>query len=85
MAVDSWWVTAAAAAIGKIFHYGFNRPVALRYDSEVDGRFYQTPPPPAPIAIILSAIRRSYSVPSLAQIFGLLSSKRFFQLLTVLG
>jgi uncharacterized protein len=36
-----------------MFHYGFNRLVPLRYDLEVDGRFYQTPPPPpAPITII---------------------------------
>jgi uncharacterized protein len=40
--------------VGELFHYGFNRPVRLRYGLvEVDGRFYQTPPPPpAPITII---------------------------------
>jgi uncharacterized protein len=39
--------------VGELFHYGFNRLVRLRYDLEVDGRFYQTPPPPpAPITII---------------------------------
>ena len=42
-----------ADRVGEIFHYGFNRLVRLRYDLEVDGRFYQTPPPPpAPITII---------------------------------
>jgi uncharacterized protein len=42
-----------ADGVGELFHYGFNRPVRLRYDLEVDGRFYQTlPPPPAPITII---------------------------------
>jgi uncharacterized protein len=42
-----------ADGVGELFHYGFNRPVPLRYDLEVDGRFYQTPPPPqAPITII---------------------------------
>ncbi len=42
-----------ADGLGELFHYGFNRPVRLRYDLEVDGRFYQTPPPPpAPITII---------------------------------
>jgi uncharacterized protein len=42
-----------AARVGEVFHYGFNRPVRLRYDLEIDGRFYQTPlPPPAPITII---------------------------------
>ncbi|HIP71733.1 MAG TPA: alpha/beta fold hydrolase [Anaerolineae bacterium] len=41
---------------GEIFHFGFNRMVKLRYDLEVDGRFYQTaPPPPAPITIIHGA------------------------------
>jgi pimeloyl-ACP methyl ester carboxylesterase len=32
-----------AGRVGELFHYGFNRPVRLRYDLEVDGRFY-TPP-----------------------------------------
>jgi uncharacterized protein len=42
-----------ADGVGELFHYGFNQPVRLRYDLEVDGRFYQTPPPPpAPITII---------------------------------
>jgi uncharacterized protein len=43
-----------ADGVGELFHYGFNRPVRLRYDLEVDGRFYTppTPPPPAPITII---------------------------------
>jgi uncharacterized protein len=42
-----------ADGVGELFHYGFNRPVRLRYDLEVDGRFYQTPPPPpTPITII---------------------------------
>jgi len=46
-----------ADGVGELFHYGFNRPVRLRYDLEVDGRFYQTPPPPpAPITIIYGAI-----------------------------
>jgi predicted esterase len=36
-----------------MFVYGFNPPVRLRYDLEMDGRFCQTPPPPsAPITII---------------------------------
>ena len=38
---------------GDIFHYGFNKNVPLRVDFELDGRFYQTtPPPPAPITIL---------------------------------
>jgi uncharacterized protein len=42
-----------ADGVGELFHYGLNRSVPLRYDLEVDGRFYQTPPPPpAPITII---------------------------------
>jgi uncharacterized protein len=42
-----------ADGVGELFHYGFNRLVPLRYDLEVDGRFYQTSPPlPAPITII---------------------------------
>ena len=42
-----------AKGVGEVFHYGFNRPVSLRYDLEIDGRFYHTPPPPpAPITII---------------------------------
>jgi uncharacterized protein len=42
--------------VGQVFHYGFNQPAALRYDLEVDGRFYHTPPPPpAPITIIHGA------------------------------
>ncbi len=41
---------------GEIFHFGFNRMVKLRYDLEVDGRFYQTAPPPScPITIIHGA------------------------------
>ncbi len=40
--------------VRNVFHYGFNQDVALRFDLEVDGRFYQPPPPPppAPITII---------------------------------
>jgi uncharacterized protein len=46
---DEW----QANGVGELFHYGFNQPVRLRYDLEVDGRFYQTSPPlPAPITII---------------------------------
>lgn len=42
-----------AKGVGEVFHFGFNGPVPLRYDLEIDGRFYHTPPPPpAPIAII---------------------------------
>jgi uncharacterized protein len=42
-----------ADGVGEMFHYGFNRSVPLRYDLEVDGRFYHTPPPPpTPITII---------------------------------
>ncbi|MBK8989560.1 MAG: hypothetical protein IPM39_26465 [Chloroflexi bacterium] len=42
-----------AKGVGEVFHYGFNRPVSLRYDLEIDGRFYHTPPPPpAPITIL---------------------------------
>jgi uncharacterized protein len=42
-----------ADGVGELYHYGFNRLVPLRCDLEVDGRFYQTtPPPPAPITII---------------------------------
>ena len=38
---------------GDIFHYGFDKNVPLRVDFELDGRFYQTtPPPPAPITIL---------------------------------
>lgn len=38
---------------GEIFHYGFNQTVPLRFDLEIDGRFYQTPPPPpVPTTII---------------------------------
>jgi uncharacterized protein len=49
LSLDEW----RANGVGEVFHYGFNRPVRLRYDLEVDGRFYQTPPPPpAPITII---------------------------------
>lgn len=45
-----------ASGTGEVFHYGFNRPVPLRYDLEIDGRFYHTPPPPpAPITIIHGA------------------------------
>jgi hypothetical protein len=43
--------------VGEVFHYGFNKPVPLRYDLEVDGRLYQTPPPPpAPITILHGAL-----------------------------
>jgi pimeloyl-ACP methyl ester carboxylesterase len=39
--------------VGKVFHYGFNWNVPLRYDLEVDGRSYAaSPPPPAPITIV---------------------------------
>lgn len=49
LSLDEW----QANGVGDLFHYGFNRPVRLRYDLEIDGRFYQTPPPPpAPITII---------------------------------
>jgi uncharacterized protein len=49
LSLEQW----QADGVGELFHYGFNRPVRLRYDLEVDGRFYQTPPPPpAPITII---------------------------------
>ncbi len=49
LSLDQW----EAEGVGELFHYGFNRPVRLRYDLEIDGRFYQTtPPPPAPITII---------------------------------
>jgi uncharacterized protein len=49
LSLDEW----EADGVGELFHYGFNRPVRLRYDLEVDGRFYQKPPPPpAPITII---------------------------------
>ncbi|MFO7537452.1 MAG: YqiA/YcfP family alpha/beta fold hydrolase [Chloroflexota bacterium] len=49
LSLDQW----QADGVGELFHYGFNRPVRLRYDLEVDGRFYQTPPPPpGPITII---------------------------------
>jgi uncharacterized protein len=49
LSLDEW----QANGVGGVFHYGFNRPVRLRYDLEVDGRFYHTPPPsPAPITII---------------------------------
>jgi uncharacterized protein len=49
LSLDEW----QADGVGELFHYGFNRAVWLRYDLEVDGRFYQTPPPPpAPITII---------------------------------
>jgi uncharacterized protein len=49
LSLEQW----QANGVGELFHYGFNRPVPLRYDLEVDGRFYQTPPPPpAPITII---------------------------------
>ena len=42
-----------AAGVGEVFHYGFNRPTRLRYDLEIDGRFYHiAPPPPAPITIL---------------------------------
>ena len=38
---------------GALFHFGFQQNVALRYDFELDGRFYQTTPPPsAPITIL---------------------------------
>jgi uncharacterized protein len=47
LSLDEW----EADGVGELFHYGFNRPVRLRYDLEVDGRFYQTLPP-APITII---------------------------------
>jgi len=40
-----------ANGVGELFHYGFNRPVRLRHDLDVDGRFY-TPPTPPPITII---------------------------------
>jgi pimeloyl-ACP methyl ester carboxylesterase len=48
LSLDEW----QADGVGQLFHYGFNRPVRLRYDLEVDGRFY-TPPhrhhqPPSP-------------------------------------
>jgi len=45
-----------ANGVGELFHYGFNWSVALRYGLvEVNGRFYQTPPPSlAPITIIYS-------------------------------
>jgi uncharacterized protein len=49
LSLDQWQVDG----VGEMFHYGFNRPVRLRYDLEVDSRFYQTTPPtPAPITII---------------------------------
>jgi uncharacterized protein len=42
-----------ASGVGEVFHYGFNRSVPLRYDLQIDGRFYHTPPPPpAPITIL---------------------------------
>jgi uncharacterized protein len=42
-----------ANGVGEVFHYGFNCPVPLRYDLQIDGRFYHTPPPPpAPITIL---------------------------------
>jgi len=42
-----------ASGVGEVFHFGFNRPVPLHYDLEVDGRFYHiAPPPPAAITII---------------------------------
>ncbi len=42
-----------AAGVGEVFHYGFNHPARLRYDLEIDGRFYHTAPqPPAPITIL---------------------------------
>lgn len=45
-----------ASGVGEVFHYGFSRPVPLRYELEVDGRFYHTaPPPPAPIIILHGA------------------------------
>jgi hypothetical protein len=48
------YLSGEAARVGEVFHYGFNRPVRLRYGLvEIDGRFYHTPPPPpAPITII---------------------------------
>lgn len=45
-----------AAGVGEVFRYGFNHPARLRYDLEIDGRFYHTaPPPPAPITILHGA------------------------------
>ena len=49
MPLDEW----QQQRVGHLMHYGFGRELPLRYDLEVDGRFYQTaPPPPAPITII---------------------------------
>jgi hypothetical protein len=39
-----------ADGVGELFHYGFSRPVPLRYGLEQDGRFYRTPPP-APLTL----------------------------------
>lgn len=37
----------------QMLHYGFGRSVPMRYDLEVDGRFYlDAPPPPCPVTII---------------------------------
>jgi uncharacterized protein len=42
-----------AAGVGDVFHHAFNRMTPLRYDLELDGRLYQTaPPPPAPLLIL---------------------------------
>jgi pimeloyl-ACP methyl ester carboxylesterase len=39
--------------VEDVFHYGFDQLVPLRYDFEIDGSFYQTPPPPpSPITIL---------------------------------
>ena len=49
MPVAAW----QAAGVGDVFHHAFNRMMPLRHDLEIDGRFYQTaPPPPAPLLIL---------------------------------
>jgi pimeloyl-ACP methyl ester carboxylesterase len=38
---------------GPVFHYAFDKPLPLRYDLEIDGRFYaKTPPATGPVTII---------------------------------
>lgn len=49
ISLDQW----RQQGVGELFHFGFNWNVPLRYDLEVDGRSYQSPPPPpAPITIV---------------------------------
>lgn len=46
---DAW----RTRGTGNVFHYAFERPLPLRYDLQIDGRFFATPPPPpAPVTLV---------------------------------